>query len=318
MKERNELARAMGELSDDLLMEAEIVAQPRKIIKFRRLIAAAAIIAMLAVSAGAVSAGVTWVSRQDVIDRFGGIWEEYYDGPDSMGFEKLEITLPLEVTELPEENMAILRELTWRAGLSSQGKETDFYVRHRNGHYSIPDMPFDSFESLKDVEKLLGIRLDLPDAVRENLELGTENNWSYVWVRVYAKPTGTENALEPVRIEIEFQLDEVAENGSAYGNITLALTEEAAWEGMLMNAYSYEKEGSWWQEDASVGGYDVELYGNDPQEGFDGVAGAVYTSGGIGYKIGARRSADIPYYSPSWPYYESAKELLLSLFADSE
>ena len=41
MKERNELARAMTELPDDLLLEAEAVARPRKVIKFRRLVAAA-------------------------------------------------------------------------------------------------------------------------------------------------------------------------------------------------------------------------------------------------------------------------------------
>lgn len=322
MKERNELARAINDLPDDLLLEAEQTVRTGKVIKFRRFVAAAAVIALLSVTAGAASAGITWdknkVSRQYLIDKFGGIYEEYYNGPESMGFEKLEITLPLEVTELPEENMEILRELTWRAGLASQGEAVDFYVRHRNGHYSIPDMPFDSFESLKDVEKLLGIKLDLPDAVRENLELGTENNWSYVWVRVYARPTGTEKTLEPAKLEIEFDLGRYAENGDADGIITLALTQEAAQEGMLVEGYSYEKEGEWWQEEATVGGYALELYGNDPQEGFDGVARAVYTSGGIGYEISARRYADIPFVSPNWPYYDTAKEMLLSVFAEGE
>ena len=62
----------------------------------------------------------------------------------------------------------------------------------------------------------------------------------------------------------------------------------------------------------------VDLSGNDPQEGFDGWAEAVYTSDGIGYRISACRDADIPYYSPNWPYYDSAKEIVLSLFADPE
>ena len=52
----------------------------------------------------------------------------------------------------------------------------------------------------------------------------------------------------------------------------------------------------------------MDLSGNDPQEGFDG----------IGYRISACRDADIPYYSPNWPYYDSAKEIVLSLFADTE
>ena len=182
-------------------------------------------------------------------------------------------------------------------------------LRHRNGHYSIPDMPFDSFESLTDVENLLGITLDLPKAVRENLE-------GYVWVRVYARPTGTDKALEPARLELSFGLGEIATNGQVTGTITLALTEEAAKEGMLVETYSYEKEGAFWQEEQTVGGYAVNLYGNDPEEGFNGSAGAIYTSGGIGYHISTSRDADIPYYSPSWPYYDSAREMLLSLFVN--
>ena len=318
MKERNELARAMNDLSDDLLLEAEQTARTGKVIKFRRFVAAAAVIALLAVTVGAVSWDKTKVSRQDVIDRFGAIWEEYYNGPESMGFEKLEITLPLEVTELPEENMEIIQRLTQQAGRANPGKEVDFYVRHRNGHYSIPDMPFDSFESLTDVENLLGITLDLPKAVRENLEVISELGDPYVWVRVYARPTGTDKALEPARLELSFGLGGIATNGQVTGTITLALTEEAAKEGMLVEAYSYEKEGSWCQEELTVGGHTVNLFSNDPQEGFDGSAGVVYTSGGIGYHIGSRRDADIPYYSPSWPYFNSAKEMLLSVFAEGE
>ena len=321
MLEHDELARALTDLPDELLLEAEQTAKPRKTIKFRRLIAAAAVIAMLAGTVGAVSAGISGkierVSYLDLIERYGGIYEEYYDDP-SLGFDKLEYSVPLEVTELPEENMDILRTLTWRAGLGSDGEAVDFYVRHRNGQYSIPDMPFDSFESLTDVEKLLGITLELPDIVRENLEVVTEIGAPYVWVRVYARPTGTEKTLEPVRLELSFGLDEVASNGQATGSITIALTEEAAQEGMLIESYSYEKEGAIWQDELTVGGYAVDLSGNDPQEGFDGWAEAVYTHDGIGYSISARRDADIPNFSPSWPYYDSARELLLSLFADTE
>ena len=321
MFENNELARALTELPDDLLLEEAQVTHRKKPLKFRRLIAVAAVIALLAGTVGAVSAGISGkverVSYLDLIQRYGGIYEEYYNDP-SLGFDKLKYSVPLEVTELPEENMEILRTLTWRSGLGSGGEAVDFYVRHRNGHYSIPDMPFDSFESLTDVEKLLGITLDLPDIVRENLEVVSEFGSPYVWVRVYARPTGTEKTLEPVKLELSFGLDEVATNGQATGSITIALTEEAAREGMLIESYSYEKEGAIWQEELTVGGYAVDLSGNDPQEGFDGWAEAVYTSDGIGYSISARRDADIPYYSPNWPYYDSAKEIVLSLFADTE
>ena len=45
MLERNELARALTELPDGLLLETERTARPVRVIKFRRLIAAAAVIA---------------------------------------------------------------------------------------------------------------------------------------------------------------------------------------------------------------------------------------------------------------------------------
>lgn len=317
MKEYD-IHRALTEVSDELLLEAENAGARKRTIKFHRLIAVAAIIAMLAVTAGAVSAGITWeknkVSRQDVVERFGGIWEEYYDGPDSMGFEKLELTLPLEVTELPDENMEIIRRLTRQAGRAAPGKEVDFYVRHRNGDYSIPEMPFDSFASLEDVENLLGITLDLPQAVREKLEIVTDDySSSWVWVRVYARPTGTEGALEPAKLELSFRLDGVATNGQATGTITLALTGEAAREGMLVESYSYESEGAIWQEEQTLDGRELIFFGNAPEAGYDGWAEAVYVEDGIGYCVSARRDADIPHYSPPWPSYDSAKDMVLSL-----
>ena len=115
-----------------------------------------------------------------------------------------------------------------------------------------------------------------------------------------------------------FGLEEVATNGNATGTIVIALTEETARDGMLIEAYSYEKEGSIWQEEQAVGTRDVTLFGNDPEEGYDGWAEAIYIQDGIGYCISARRDGDIPHHSPNWPYYDSAKEIVLSLFADGE
>ena len=60
MKERNELARALTDLPDALLLEAERPPLTGKVIKFHRFVAAAAIIALLAVTAYAASVGITW------------------------------------------------------------------------------------------------------------------------------------------------------------------------------------------------------------------------------------------------------------------
>lgn len=327
MKERNELARAMSELPDDLLLEAEQTARTGKVIKFRRFIAAAAVIALLAVTVGAVSAGITWSqsrkTAEEVIQRFGAIYEDYYQTPDGiLDFEKLEFNLPLEMTELPEENLARLEGLVrTRWNLSQQTEEVqelDFYLQNYKGHYIPAEAPHNSFGTLTDVEDMLGITLDVPDTLRQAIEADPEGHDNMVWVRLYAGATEAQSAPEPTKIEIRFQLTGYAGNGQATGTITLALTEEAAREGMLVESYSYEKEGPFWQEEQTIGGYAVNLYGNDPEEGFNGSAGAVYTSGGIGYHISGSWYGNMSSYLWDLPFYDNAKEIVLSLLESAD
>lgn len=327
MKERNELARAMSELPDDLLLEAGQTARSGKVIKFRRFIAAAAAIALLAVTVGAVSAGITWSqsrkTAEEVIQRFGAIYEDYYQTPDGiLDFEKLEFNLPLEVAELPEENMARLEGLVrtrWNVSQQTEEvQELDFYLQNYKGHYIPADMPHNSFGTLTDVEDMLGITLDVPDTLRQAIQADPEGHDNMVWVRLYAGATEAQSVPEPTKVEIRFQLTGYAGNGQATGTITVALSEEAAREGMLVESYSYEKEGPFWQEEQTVGGYAVNLYGNDPEEGFDGSAGAVYTSGGIGYHISGNWYENSSSYLWDLPFYDCAKEIVLSLFAESE
>lgn len=311
MKE-HDIARALTDVSDDLLLEAENAECGRKTIKFHRLIAVAAVIAILAVTVGAASAGITWSlsreSTEDVAEKYGGLaWEYYKDYDGSQDFEKLELTLPLEVVELPEQNLEKIRARTQRLDDADH-----------SGYYTIPEAPFVSLWSLADAENLLGITLDLPDPLRKALQTTTEDGDAAVWVKIYARAAETGGAPEPAKVEISFQLTGYVTNGGVTGSITVALTEEAAREGMQVLHYSYESEGTFWQEEQTVGGYAVTIFGNDPEEGFDASAGAVYTSGGIGYSISARRDADIPYYSPRWPYYDSAKDMVLSLLTDAE
>lgn len=318
-----ELARALTEVSDDLLLEAEHAGAPRKTVKFHRLVAVAAVIAMLAVTVGAVSAGITWSlsreSAEDVAEKYGGLaWEYYKDYDGSQDFEKLELTLPLEVVELPEQNMEIIRSLTQRLDHGECNEDVKFYVQNHKGHYSIPENPFVSLWSLADVENMLGVTLDIPDALRQAIRVESEGGDAAVWVRIYGRDAETGGAPEPTKVEISFGITGYATNGQATGSITVPLTEEAARKGMLVEFYSYESEGAIWQEEQTVGGYAVTICGNDPEEGFDGAAGAGYSSGGIGYYICAVRDADIPYYSPRWPYYDSAKDMVLSLLTEAE
>ena len=323
MKERNELARALGELPDDLLLEAEQTARPKKVIKFRRFVAAAAVIALLAVTVGAVTVGLDWtlekVSRQEMIEKFGGIYEEYYDDP-TLDFEKLETTLSLEVVELPEENMGKIKALTKRMAREKSGSEVDFYVQIHGESYSIPENPFVSNWSFADVENMLGIALDIPNALRTML-MEKEPRAGFapmVNVRLYARTSKATGNLEPQKVVIYFNLSCFSGLGQAQGTITVPLTEEAAWEGLLVEFYSYEKEGPIWHEERTLGGYAVQLIGNDPQEGYDENVAAVYTSGGIGYEFYAHWRGDNPDYFPDEPYYASAMEILLTFMPDSE
>ena len=237
-------------------------------------------------------------------------------------FEKLEYNLPLEVTELPEQNMARLEGLVrtrWNLiQQTDEVKELDFYLQNYKGHYISAEVPSNSFGTLTDVEDMLGITLDVPDTLRQAIQADPEGHDNMVWVRLYAGVTDTQSVPEPAKIEIRFQLTGYAGNGQATGTITVALSEEAAREGMLVESYSYEKEGPFWQEEQTVGGYAVKLYGNDPEEGFDGAAGAVYTSGGIGYHISGSWSGNMSSYLWDLPFYDNAKEIVLSLLGEAE
>ena len=337
MFENNELARALTELPDELLLEAEHTARPGKTIPFRRLIAAAAVIALLAATVGAVSMGMNWsteqVSRQDMIEEYGAIWEEYYDGPESMGFDKLEYTVPLEVVELKQRNMDYLKDLLRRHwNLTQQADYAAFYDPEPNRefvydslnvdyfmmdfmlHYNVSKVVY-SFESLEDVENLLGILFDVPQQLRDMIRNPAKYDSSTVWVSIRTGVTEAQAAkrkgsVDPSEVIVHFQYSMPDVRTQATGTIVIPLTEQAARDGLQGLSYSYEKEGAIWQEEQTIGEWNVTLFGNDPQEGFAGWCEAVYTRNGIGYQIEAYRQADSP--------AASAKEILLPLFADAE
>lgn len=347
MKERNELARAMTDLSDDLLLEAEAVARPRKVIKFRRLVAAAAVIAMLAVTVGAVSVGLNWKvepeSGESLVEKYGEIaWDYYKDHDSTMNFEKLEYSIPLGRVELPEAGMMRLRNILYRHWNLTQlmdyqnavelGEDqefwfdasvTDFYLQDFANAYGVSQDVGPCFATLEDVEELLGMKLKVPEALREAIRSESEKYGSGLDLRIFTGQTYAEvrelkGNADPVEVIVNWQLSGYCTNGIVNGTIIIPLTDERAQNGIQGLHYSYEKEGAIWQEAQIVGTRDVTLFGNDPEEGYDGWAEAIYIQDGIGYCISARRDGDIPHYSPNWPYYDSAKEIVLSLFADGE
>lgn len=336
MKERNELARALNDLPDDLLLQAEWAAKPGKTIKFRRFVAAAAIIALLAVTAGAASAGITWTvgkeSAGDVAQRFGDLaWDYYKDYDGTQSFDRLEYRVPLGAVELEEDVLRDLETFLRRKWNLSQ------YAGSADGQTIAPEeqvaFDFGSFiskfltgdgreitlRSLEDAEELLGIELAVPEKVREAIRSEYEPDYDSVLnlricsdtTAAQAKDTG--GALPPARVVISYDLSFYCTNGWVTGSITIPLTRESARQGLQGLHYSYEKEGAIWQEEQTIGKQDMVFFGNDPEMGYDGWCEAVYIQDGIGYTISARRDRDIPYDSPDWPYYDSAKQIVLSL-----
>ena len=330
MMERNELARALTELSDELLLEAERRAYTRKPVKFRRLAAAAAVIAMLAVTVCAVSMGITWTldreSGEEVVRKFGGIALEYYKDYDgTQSFEKLEFTVPLEKVALKEDHLQDLRIFLnrwWNLNRHTDDPPEREVVGEFDdgiGKYLTADQKVVTFGSLEDMEELLGVTLAVPDTVRAAIRSETEQGIDHVLsLRIHAGTTAahaaqTADALEPVKVVIYYRLNQYCTNGTITGSITIPLTAETASAGLHEVSYSYEKEGAIWQEERTISGRAMAVFGNDPEMGYDGWCDAVYTSGGIGYVISARRDADIPHHTPGWPSYGSAKDMVLSL-----
>ena len=344
MLERNELARALTELPDDLLLETERTARSGKVIKFRRLIAAAAVIALLAVTVCAASMGITWNVEKETHKSTGFSLDYYKDYDGTLDFDKLEYTVPLGVTELPDWNMTQLRDrlrfhwdltqLEEYAQYNTTPPESKFYYDSEDvdsfmetfiSRYSISKQPIASFETLEDVERFLGIELDVPGALREAIREESAKGYKRVLsVRINTADTMAEvteqlGKAEPTEIVINYQLGDYCMNGHASGVIVIPLTEEAAQKGMGSLGYSYiEKEGAIWQEEQTVAGRTVTFFGNTPQEGYDGWSEAVFVQDGIGYIISTRWEHDVPYYSDNWLYCGDAKEIVLSLLGEAE
>ena len=345
MKERNELAWAMNDLPDDLLLETEQTARTGKVIKFRRFVAAAAVVALLAVTVGAVSLGVTWKvepeSGEALVEQYGELaWDYYKDNGSTMQFEKLEYSIPLGRVELPEAGMMRLRNILYRhwnltqltdyQNVVEMGEDqefwfdasvTDFYLQNFANAYGVSQNVDPCFATLEDVEDLLGMKLKVPEALREAIRSEAEKYGSGLGLRIFTGQTCAEvrelkGNAEPIRIVVNWQLSGYCTNGTVNGFISIPLTDETAQSGIQGLHYSYEKEGAIWQEEQTIGKRDVVLFGNDPEEGYKGWCEAIYIQDGIGYAISAGRDADVPYYSPSWPYYDSAKAIVLSLLAN--
>lgn len=342
MKEYD-IARALTQVSDDLLLEAEHAGARKRTIKFHRLIAVAAVIAMLAVTVGAVNMGITWSITPENRTGEGLALDYYKDYDGSMDFEKLEFSIPLERVELPEAGLRRVQNVLDRhwslvdleeyrqhveigpdAEFIFDAWSVDSYMEHFVGCYGVSQEVEHCFDTLEDVEDLLGITFAVPEELRQAIREDAERyGFRGLEVRIFTGKTYAEvrelkGRVIPTEVIVSWELDHYCGNGSLNGSIIIPLTDETARTGLSGLSYSYEKEGAIWQEEQTIGGREVVLFGNDPESDYAGWSEAVYTEGGIGYNISARREAGEPGYSSPWPFYDSAKEMVLSVLTDGE
>ena len=335
--DKYELAQALTDVSDDLLMEAESAVARRRMAG-PRMIAAVAAIVLTITACAAVTTGITWHKEQVELDS-AGLWLEYYGEYDeSLTFDHLELTVPLEQVKLKQDRLEKLEKLLadhWSGTQLSYYKASSIVWENLKDHKDTADADallmeyqevhgdhgycLTGVETLEEAEELLGISLNVSAEVRSALEASAKfDEFEGIRIQVLTGLTVAEMEVlleagqtpEPVRVVLDFDLVSYCGNGDVEGTIVIPLTRENAEAGYQIehNSY-YEKEGPIWQETAAYGGREVTLFGNDPQEGYAGWAEAIYTVDGIAYIVNAYKY-HLEYPKPT---YDSAKGMLLPL-----
>lgn len=338
---RQDLAYAMTEISDDLLLEAEHMEKQGSTTGFRRVVAAVAVAASLAVTVGAAAVGITWNVRETQHE-VGGYAQSYYKDNDGiLEGEELNYQVPLTRVELSREAMQRLRDMLWRYWQLSQTEEyaqthdispqaefvywtddVDSHMEMYLNRYNPTQTVEPSYTSLEQIEELLGITLDVSTELRE----AARSTKHGIELRVYTGLTVEEVSRgieemrfpEPTCVVINYELQGYAGNGQVRGTIVLPLTEAEAQAGLSGGYYSYEKEGPIWQSTETYGSREVCFFGNDPKLGYEGSCRAIYATECGGYILSADIESPDPGRSFPKPTFDTAKDMLLPLLGDSE
>lgn len=335
MSERNELARTMTDLPDELLLEAAQPVRRNKPIHLRRLAAAAAIIAMLSMTVYAV-AGINWNIQRTAPEVHGYAQSYYQDDDGILDGEELNYQTPLTRVELSRDAMRRLQDILWRYWQLSQTSEyietygdspqppfrydssqVDDHMQTLLERYNPTQSVEPSYTALEQIEELLELTLDISPELRE----AARKTKYGICLCIETDCTMEEAAQmieqhvfpEPVRLSIQFELTGHAGNGSVCCQISIPLTEETAQKGLSRRHYSYEKEGAIWQTTEALGAREVCFFGNDPALGYKGFCEAVYATGTGGYMLHASIESPDPGRSFPKPVYETAKDMLLPL-----
>lgn len=342
MKEYD-IAHALTDVSDELLLEAAQAGQRRTRRRYPRIAVVAAIVAMLALTVGAVSLGVTWKVVPEKENIAGHANSYYKDDDGVLDFEKLEYEIPMGAVTLPEQKLLDLESVLYRHWNLMQQEE------YRSYHDWTPETPFvyesygvdtymesylnrfgtnlrhqPAFESLEDVEALLGIKLAVSQEIREAIRAEFEQGKLHalnVWIesgKTMGEAAEAKGITKVTNVVINFELDHFCGNGWVVGSIHIPLTEEAALAGVRGIYYSYEKEGAIWQEEQTIGGRTIKLFGNDPEQGYAGWCKAMYTESGAAYIITSRVESVDPDRSYAAPCYDTGRDAVLAVLGDGE
>ena len=342
MKEYD-IAHALTDVSDELLLEAAQAGQRRTRRRYPRIAVVAAIVAMLALTVGAVSLGVTWKVVPEKENIAGHANSYYKDDDGVLDFEKLEYEIPMGAVTLPEQKLLDLESVLYRHWNLMQQEE------YRSYHDWTPETPFvyesygvdtymesylnrfgtnlrhqQAFESMEDVEALLGIKLAVSQEIREAIRAEFEQGKLHalnVWIesgKTMGEAAEAKGITKVTNVVINFELDHFCGNGWVVGSIHIPLTEEAALAGVRGIYYSYEKEGAIWQEEQTIDGRVIELFGNDPEQGYAGWCKAMYTESGAAYIITSRIESVDPGRSYAAPCYDTGRDAVLAVLGDGE
>lgn len=301
MKEMD-LMYAMTELDDELL-ERESDGKVKRF-RFVKVAAIAAALALMTVCVFASAGGVQyWFGSRTMNVIEDGLSYAYYGEAGNIQFDTVTYNRPFAPVALDEAvyeklEQALVDEWEYciseaEAGRFDYSDDDDFYyytntTRFEDEGKSKTPM----FDSLDAVEEYLGIELGLSPEIEE--AASANQKWNYdnpitvgIWSGgTYAdacqemEETGT---IKPAYVIVFFRLQEQDAGEDITCVFGIPLTQEFVADHGLITIPSYEKEGEIWSETVEVGGRTVILFGNDPQEGFNGFCNAIFGVDGIEY-----------------------------------
>ena len=242
-----EIARALTDVSDDLLLEAENAGAPRKTVKLHRLVAVAAIIAMLTVTVGAVKYGI-----------------EYRHGRENAGetgWHTLAFEYPLAPVTIRQEAYDELTEALNADWSENWSNEDGWQQNQPELHYrGIAEQVEERICTIGELEEYLGLDLITSPEIDESARLKWEEN--------QAKGNGTSILIFPCADMIKYAAQEYTETGgvSLQGVVIWVYLGESgtnAYAGLricipLTERFAQTYPAEVWYSEPEVGDYEVE------------------------------------------------------------